>query len=258
MIRLPRPYGDGLPRRHRYSDSYLQAYTSGVFERFDDRARRVIVLAQEEARTLNHNYIGTEHLLLGLVQGDDVAARALESLGVSLEAVRTQVLEIIGEGRAVPTGHIPFTPRAKKVLELSLREALKTGSNYIGTGHLLLGLVREGEGVAAQVLQTLGVDLPKVRQAVIPQLEADPTEMQHVPEGAPPTEEELAEHAATLAQVYDLPPEQVEEARRILKLAPEDAKVRLVLFLRFAKSFDVDAPGLARFLQDAEAEEERG
>jgi ATP-dependent Clp protease ATP-binding subunit ClpA len=169
------------------------------------------------------------------------------------------VLEIIGEGREVPTGHIPFTPRAKKVLELSLREVLKTGSNYIGTGHLLLGLVWEGEGVAAQVLQTLGVDLPKIRQAVIPQLEADPTEMQHVQEGAPPTEEELAEHAAALAQVYDLPPEQVEEARRILELAPEEAKVRFVLFLRFAKSFEVDAPSLARFLREtAGAEEERG
>src|SRR6266540_2944549 len=118
-----------------------------VFERFTDRARRVVVLAQEEARMLNHNYIGTEHILLGLVrERDGVAAKALESLNISLEAVRQQVKEIIGQGQAVPRGHIPFTPRAKKVLELSLREALQLGHNYIGTEHILLGLIREGEG----------------------------------------------------------------------------------------------------------------
>src|SRR6187431_2145706 len=139
-----------------------------MFERFTDRARRVVVLAQEEARMLSHNYIGTEHILLGLIhEGEGVAAKALESLGISLEAVRAQVQEIIGEGQQAPSGHIPFTPRAKKVLELSLREALQLGHNYIGTEHILLGLIREGEGVAAQVLNKLGADLNRVRQQVI-------------------------------------------------------------------------------------------
>ncbi|MPZ87901.1 MAG: AAA domain-containing protein [Nitriliruptorales bacterium] len=139
-----------------------------MFERFTDRARRVVVLAQEEARMLNHNYIGTEHILLGLIhEGEGVAAKALESLGISLEGVREQVEEIIGQGQTAPAGHIPFTPRAKKVLELSLREALQLGHNYIGTEHILLGLIREGEGVAAQVLQKLGADLNRVRQQVI-------------------------------------------------------------------------------------------
>jgi len=139
-----------------------------MFERFTDRARRVVVLAQEEARMLNHNYIGTEHILLGLIhEGEGVAAKALESLGISLEAVREQVQDIIGQGQQAPTGHIPFTPRAKKVLELSLREALQLGHSYIGTEHILLGLIREGEGVAAQVLVKLGADLNRVRQTVI-------------------------------------------------------------------------------------------
>jgi ATP-dependent Clp protease ATP-binding subunit ClpC len=139
-----------------------------VFERFTDRGRRVVVLAQEEARMLNHNYIGTEHILLGLLrERDGVGAKALESLSVRLDEVRRQVEEIVGQGRAAPTGHIPFTPRAKKVLELSLREGLQLGHNYIGTEHILLGLIREGEGVAAQVLQKLGADLNRVRQTVI-------------------------------------------------------------------------------------------
>src|SRR5215210_6490378 len=141
---------------------------SHMFERFTDRARRVVVLAQEEARLLNHSYIGTEHILLGLIhEGEGVAAKAMESLGISLEAVRSQVEEIIGQGGSSPSGHIPFTPRAKKVLELSLREALQLGHNYIGTEHILLGLIREGEGVAAQVLVKLGADLSRVRQQVI-------------------------------------------------------------------------------------------
>jgi ATP-dependent Clp protease ATP-binding subunit ClpC len=139
-----------------------------VFERFTDRARRAVVLAQEEARMLNHDYIGTEHLLLGLVrERDGVAGKALASLDISIEAVRRQVEEIIGQGRAAPTGHIPFTPRAKKVLELALREALQLGHNYIGTEHILLGLVREGEGVATQVLVKLGANLNRVRETVI-------------------------------------------------------------------------------------------
>jgi ATP-dependent Clp protease ATP-binding subunit ClpC len=148
-----------------------------MFERFTDRARRVVVLAQEEARMLNHTYIGTEHILLGLIhEGEGVAAKALESLGISLETVRQQVEEIIGRGREAPGGHIPFTPRAKKVLELSLREALQLGHNYIGTEHILLGLIREGEGVAAQVLVRLGADLNRVRQQVISLLGTSPGE----------------------------------------------------------------------------------
>jgi ATP-dependent Clp protease ATP-binding subunit ClpC len=139
-----------------------------VFERFTDRARRVVVLAQDEARMLNHNSIGTEHLLLGLIrEGEGVAALALDALGISLEDARRDIEEIIGQGPAAPTGHIPFTPRAKKVLELALREALQLGHNYIGTEHILLGLIREGEGVAAQVLQKLGADLARVREAVV-------------------------------------------------------------------------------------------
>ncbi len=139
-----------------------------MFDRFTDRARRVIVLAQDEARMLNHNYIGTEHLLLGLIhEGEGVAAKALESMGISLEAVREQVEEIIGQGQQAPTGHIPFTPRAKKVLEFSMREALQINHPYIGTEHILLGLIREGEGVAAQVLIKLGADLNRVRNTVL-------------------------------------------------------------------------------------------
>src|SRR5947208_2187056 len=156
----------GTGRLNSTTPTFWEAHL--LFERFTDRARRVVVLAQEEARLLNHNYIGTEHILLGLIhEGEGVAAKALESLGISLEAVRAQVEEIIGQGGSSPSGHIPFTPRAKKVLELSLREALQLGHNYIGTEHILLGLIREGEGVAAQVLVKLGADLSRVRQQVI-------------------------------------------------------------------------------------------
>ena len=138
-----------------------------MFERFTDRARRVIVLAQEEARMLNHNYIGTEHLLLGLIhEGEGVAAKVLESLGISLEDMRQQVEEIIGQGQQAPPAHIPFTPRAKKVLELSNQEARQLGHRYIGTEHILLGLIREGDGVAAQVLVQRGAALDRVRQQV--------------------------------------------------------------------------------------------
>lgn len=139
-----------------------------MFERFTDPARRVVVYAQEEARLLDHNHIGTEHVLLGLIrEGDGVGAKALEALGISLEAVRHQVEEIVGRGQAAPTGHVPFTPRGKKVLELSLREALQMGHEDIGTEHILLGLVREGEGVAAQVLVNFGANLNRVRQTVL-------------------------------------------------------------------------------------------
>jgi Clp amino terminal domain, pathogenicity island component len=146
-----------------------------MFERFTDRARRVVVLAQEEARLLNHNYIGTEHILLGVLsEPDGVAAETLRSMGVSLDAVRHDVEEIIGRGSTVPGPHIPFTPRAKKVLELSLREALQLGHNYIGTEHILLGLLREGEGVAVQVLVKRGVALSEVRQQVVALVEQRP------------------------------------------------------------------------------------
>jgi ATP-dependent Clp protease ATP-binding subunit ClpC len=153
-----------------------------MFERFTDRARRVVVLAQEEARLLNHNYIGTEHLLLGLLREEQgMAAHALESLGMSLDVVRAEVLEIIGIGELSPSGHIPFTPRAKKVLELSLREALQLGTDYIGTEHLLLGLIREGEGVAAQILVKLGNSLSGVREAVIAIYEQNPSAFREQP-----------------------------------------------------------------------------
>src|SRR5882724_2183999 len=146
-----------------------------MFERYTDRARRVIVLAQEEARMLNHNYIGTEHLLLGLLgEAEGVAAKALESLGISPAAVRQQVEVIIGRGQQAPPGHIPFTPRAKKVLDLADREARALGHHYIGTEHLLLGLIREGDGVAAQVLVKLGAEMNQVRQQVIQLLHEDP------------------------------------------------------------------------------------
>jgi len=162
-----------------------------MFERFTDRARRVVVLAQEEARMLNHNYIGTEHILLGLIhEGEGVAAKGLEALGISREGVRSQVEEIIGQGQQAPSGHIPFTPRAKKVLELSLREALQLGHSYIGTEHILLGLIREGEGVAAQVLVKLGADLNRVRQQVIQLLsgyQGKEAVTSGAPEGTPAT-----------------------------------------------------------------------
>jgi ATP-dependent Clp protease ATP-binding subunit ClpA len=139
-----------------------------VFERFTEHARQVVVLAQEEARILRHNYIGSEHILLGLLREESgVAARVLESLGITIERVRTEVVRVIGQAEEVPAGQIPFTPRAKKVLELSLREGFKVGHSYIGTGHLLLGLVAEGEGVAMAVLQDLGIDGQTLRTAVL-------------------------------------------------------------------------------------------
>jgi ATP-dependent Clp protease ATP-binding subunit ClpC len=172
-----------------------------MFERFTDRARNVVVLAQEEARLLKHNYIGTEHILLGLVrEREGIAAQALQALGIGLEAVREQVQEIIGTGQHAPSGTIPFTPRAKKVLELSLREAMQLDDGYIGTEHILLGLIREGEGVAAQVLIKLDGNLNKVRQQVIrmkagtpateemPAAAAGPAESTGGPESAGPAE----------------------------------------------------------------------
>jgi len=173
-----------------------------MFKRFTDRARRVVVLAQDEARMLNHSYIGTEHILLGLVhEGEGVAAKALESLGISLAVVRQQVEEITGRGQQEPPpGHIPFTPRAKKVLELSLREALQLGHTYIGTEHILLGLIREGDGVAAQVLVSVGVDLNRARQQVL-QLVAGRAEAQDTAAIAGDLRAQLASVAARLAVI---------------------------------------------------------
>jgi ATP-dependent Clp protease ATP-binding subunit ClpC len=185
-----------------------------LFERFTDRARRVLVLAQEEARLLNHNFIGTEHILLGLIhEGEGVAAKALESLGISLEAVREKVEETIGPAGSAPSGSPPFTPRAKKVLELSLREALQLGHNYIGTEHMLLGLVREGEGVAAQVLVSLGADLSRVRQQVIQLLSGyqgkeaagAPSGGQETPSGSPVLDQ-FGRNLTTLARDHKLDP----------------------------------------------------
>jgi ATP-dependent Clp protease ATP-binding subunit ClpC len=173
-----------------------------MFERFTDRARRTVVLAQEEARLLQHNYIGTEHLLLGLVhEGEGVAAKALESLGIGLEAVRQQVEEIIGRGQYASSGHIPFTPRAKKVLELALREAIQLGHNYIGTEHILLGLIREGDGVAAQVLVRLGADLNRTRQRVIEVLHGHAAEVIRVGSGGETLADRLASITSRLGAI---------------------------------------------------------
>jgi ATP-dependent Clp protease ATP-binding subunit ClpA len=172
-----------------------------MFERFTNRARATVVHAQEEARLLRHNYIGTEHILLGLIrESEGIAAKALGALGVSLEGVRQQVIEIIGEGNESPSGHIPFTPRAKKVLELSLREALQLKHNYIGTEHILLGVIREGEGVAAQVLVNLGADLTRVRQEVKRQLASVADEADAETATASPRRTPAAEQAVAAAQ----------------------------------------------------------
>ncbi|MBL3700665.1 ATP-dependent Clp protease ATP-binding subunit [Leucobacter luti] len=188
-----------------------------MFERFTDRARRVVVLAQEEAKMLNHNYIGTEHILLGLIhEGEGVAAKALEQLEISLDAVRAQVTDIIGTGQQPPAGHIPFTPRAKKVLELSLREALQLGHNYIGTEHILLGLIREGEGVAAQVLVKLGADLNRVRQTVIQLLSGYQAGKENATVGAP----EQSGGDAKGSQVLDQFGRNLTQAAREGKLDP--------------------------------------
>jgi ATP-dependent Clp protease ATP-binding subunit ClpA len=184
-----------------------------VFERFTDRARRVVVLAQENARMLNHNYIGTEHILLGLAhEGEGIAAKALESLGISWQAIQQQVEEIIGRGQSAPTGHVPFTPRAKKVLELSLRESRQLGHNVIGTEHILLGLIREGEGVGAQVLVNLGADLDRARQAVLGLLPGDVDEETRKEGGA--SEREEPKSSAGMARVDERAEMAIHLARR--------------------------------------------
>jgi ATP-dependent Clp protease ATP-binding subunit ClpC len=176
-----------------------------MFERFTDQARRIVVLAQEEARLLSHDYIGTEHLLLGLVREDQsIAAEALASLGIKLEAVRQQVLEIVGKGKRGSSGHIPFTSRAKKVLELSLREALQLGHNYIDTEHVLLGLLREGNGVAVRILAELGADPRSVRRTVIGLMPADEAERANVTErGGEALRRPRGRRASALDEVLD-------------------------------------------------------
>ncbi len=221
-----------------------------MFERFTDRARRVVVLAQEEARLLNHNYIGTEHLLLGLVhEGEGIAAQALISLGVSLERVRHEVEEIIGQGDITPSGHIPFTPRAKKVLELSLREALALHHNYIGTEHIVLGLLREGEGVAAEVLVKLGADLPKVKQRVIELLATGPEATSRLTI-ATPMSEELQPAAFELARTLDHPRMGTEHLLLALLSTPKSGAAR------FLKAEKIDVAGLKTRLQRALKEAE--
>ena len=183
-----------------------------MFERFTDRARRVVVLAQEEARMLGHNYIGTEHVLLGLLhEGEGLAARALEALGVGLEAVRQQVEERIGRGHQAQSGHIPFTARAKKVLELSLREALLVGHDHIGTEHILLALIGEGDGVAVQVLVGLGADLDRIRQQVMQLLPDGVNE----PARAEPARAEAAHPALTLGGLGRTLTQEAREGRLI-------------------------------------------
>lgn len=180
-----------------------------MFERFTDRARRVVVLAQEESQRLSHNYIGSEHLLLGLLaEREGVAARALESLNVTLTAAREQVEEIIGPGQQTPRGHIPFTPRAKKILELSLREALTMGSEVIDTEHLLLGLIDEGDGVGAQILQQRGATAQAVREAVARLISADPEAAEMTGPGSEPRAVSVGRRVLTrvdaLTEVKDL------------------------------------------------------
>lgn len=180
-----------------------------MFERFTDRARRVVVLAQEESQRLSHNYIGSEHLLLGLLaEREGVAARALESLNVTLTAAREQVEEIIGPGQQTPRGHIPFTPRAKKILELALREALTMGSEVINTEHLLLGLIDEGDGVGAQILQRLGATAQAVREAVARLISADPEAAEVTGPGSEPRAVSVTRRVLTrveaLTEVKDL------------------------------------------------------
>jgi hypothetical protein len=242
-----------------------------MFERFTDRARRVVVLAQEEARHLDHNYIGTEHILLGLIhEGEGVAARALTELNISLEAVRTKVQEMIGHGDEAPTGHIPFTPRAKKVLELSLREALALSHNYIGTEHILLGLIREGEGVAAQVLIELGGSLDRVRQQVI-QILANASQLQAEQVGGMQSRISQQQAMAMVAGGPGVYQDEPAELVRVVPVAREvhrEAGMRVVLIsleiwsgwidLRFAMLPGSSSGGRIQWLLDWQIDDDAG
>jgi ATP-dependent Clp protease ATP-binding subunit ClpC len=187
-----------------------------MFERFTERARRVVVLAQEEARMLDHNYIGTEHILLGLIhEGDGVAARVIGLMGLTIEAARDQVEQMIGRGSAAPSGHIPFTPRAKKVLELSLREALELNKSYIGTEHILLGLIREGHGVGAQILELLAGPLSAVRETAVGLAGSEPQE--------PDSDEPMA---MATSSSFSLPRGRGPE--RDIRMGERDARMRMM------------------------------
>jgi ATP-dependent Clp protease ATP-binding subunit ClpA len=200
-----------------------------MFERFTERSRRVVVLAQEEARMLEHNYIGTEHLLLGLIhEGDSIAAQAIESTGLTLDVARAHVEALIGRGDSAPSGHIPFTPRAKKVLELALREALALKKSYIGPEHILLGLIREGDGIGAQILERLAAPLALLRAQVIELAGAEGAEGSELGRDEPVTAEWLAgpgfrrqARAATAAQAEVFRVQVVTEFRATLSLLGE-------------------------------------
>ena len=206
-----------------------------MFERFTDQARRVVVLAQEEARSLGHAYIGTEHILLGLLsEGEGLAAKALGALEITLDAARAQVAEMIGEGTGQPSGHIPFTPRTKKVLELSLREAQRLGDSYIGTEHILLGIAREGEGVGAQVMDRLGASTDRVlAQVLLTARTAPGEELRRVSIGRMPAERpaglravmsRLDEITERLTAIENLLAEMRNPARATRKPAPGTAR----------------------------------
>jgi len=216
-----------------------------MFERFTDRARMVVVRAQAEARMLGHNYIGTEHLLLGLVQDDEgVGARALTSLGITPELFRQQVEEVVGRGDTHVTGHIPFTPRAKKVLELALRESIPMGHDYIGTEHILLGLVQEGEGVGAQVLKRLGVSLEPTRATVLRILEGGEVTPSVVARESPT---ELIER---LTARYHLEKDALEQAQRTLGLHLPEGSQGMISVASLAGIFGLDVVALARFVKE--------
>jgi hypothetical protein len=232
-----------------------------MFERFTNQSRRVVVLAQEEARMLDHNYIGTEHLLLGLLhEGRGSAARALEAMDVTLQAVRDQVIEIIGRGQAQPSGHIPFTPRAKKSLELSLREALQLGDGYIGTGHLLLGLIHQGDNVAVKILGSLGADLKDLRARVTEDLRGNPEEGQDAPSAEPEQQEQLKSYlrgeAKGLLDTIDDRLTAIERRlgiRRPVPVAMRNLEVRIAQIRRDKEAaIDVQDFRQAAALRDAE------
>ena len=231
-----------------------------MFERFTNQSRRVVVLAQEEARMLDHNYIGTEHLLLGLLhEGRGSAARALKAMDVTLQAARDQVIEIIGRGQAQQSGHIPFTPRAKKSLELSLREALQLGDGYIGTGHLLLGLIHQGDNVAVKILGSLGADLKDLRARVTEELRGNPEEGQDVPSAERERQGGKVYLRGEVKGLLDTMDDRLSAIERRLGITPPVSSATRDLEMRIAQvrrdkeaAIDVQDFGQAAALRDAE------
>jgi len=227
-----------------------------MFERFTNQSRRVVVLAQEEARMLNHNYIGTEHLLLGLLhEGRGSAARALTAMDVTLDAARDQVVAIIGRGQQQPSGHIPFTPRAKKSLELSLREALQLDDGYIGTGHLLLGLIRQGDNTAVKMLGGLGANLDDLRARVVQELRDEPEEGQE----AAPVGRKRPQRDVSVQGLLDAIDERLSAIERHLGITQPISAALRTLDERIAQvrrdkqaAIDVQDFGRAAALRDAE------